>query len=405
MQSVPSPFAQVEQMPADPILGLTEAFLKDPSPTRTNLGVGVYQNDQGKVPVLRAVRAAEQRLFDRAEPRSYLPIDGLPAYTRLTQELVLGPASPAFTQGRACTAQTPGGTGALRIGADFLRRVAPGAAVWMSDPSWENHAPLFAAAGMDVRLFPYFDGETRGLDFGGMLLAIGGIPTGSVILLQACCHNPTGVDLTAEQWAQVAALTADRGIIPFVDFAYQGFGGGPETDRACVEAFEAAGRPFVIASSYSKSFSIYRERVGALTVVCADPAEAKRVISLVKRVIRGIYSNPPGFGATIVAEVLGDAELRAMWLEELDGMRRRILEMRGALIQALARAGLSEDYSFMLKQQGMFSYLGVPATVAQRMRTEHSVYFLDSSRVCVAALNERNVDHVARALAAVLTSA
>ena len=394
-------FSTVELAPRDPILGMTEAFNADPNPAKVNLGVGVYFDEQGKLPILHCVLAAEKQMADAPKPRGYLPIDGIAAYDRAVQELVVGPASPALAEGRIATVQTLGGTGGLKVGADFLQRLNPGAKVLISDPSWENHRALFTQAGFEVQTYPYYDAATQGIRFDAMLAALSAAAAGTVVVLHACCHNPTGGDLDAGQWAQVVQVLKARRLVPFLDMAYQGFGDGIAEDGAAVQQFLGAGLDFLVATSFSKSFSLYGERVGALSVVCASKDEAARVLSRLKVLIRGNYSNPPTHGAQVVALVLTTPSLRRQWEEELAGMRLRIKNMREALVQRLAAAGVTQDMSFILRQKGMFSYSGLSAAQMQRLRSEFGVYGIDSGRICVAALNERNIGPVAAAIAKV----
>ncbi|MCU0868810.1 MAG: aspartate/tyrosine/aromatic aminotransferase [Burkholderiales bacterium] len=394
-------FHAVEMAPRDPILGVTEAFAADTHADKVNLGVGVYTGEDGKVPLLDCVRRAEAQLVAAAAPRSYLPIDGLAAYDRAVQQLVFGATSDVVASRRAVTVQALGGTGGLRIGADLLRRVSPGAKIWISDPSWENHRALFEAAGSEVRTYPYHDPRTRGLDFDGMRAALATAPAGDVVVLHACCHNPTGVDLSDAQWDTVIDIVRDRGLVPFLDIAYQGFGDGLEADAAAVRRFAATGLPMLVSNSFSKSFSLYGERVGALSVVAASADEAARVLSQLKRIVRTNYSNPPTHGSKVVAAVLDTPEVRALWDEELGRMRDRIKQMRQALAQRLAAALPQQDHGFVVSQRGMFSYTGLTRAQVERLRTEHSVYAVDTGRICVAALNLGNIDHVAAAMAAV----
>ncbi len=396
-----SPFSGVELVAKDPILGMTELFLADARPHKVNLGVGVYTDAAGKVPVLAAVRAAEAQRMAGMPARSYLPIDGMAMYNAATQKLVFGDGSRAVRDGRVVTVQALGGTGGLRIGADFLRHVRPDAPLLISDPSWENHLALFTQAGFDVRPYPYFDAATHGLDFDGMLGALKAAGPGTVVVLHACCHNPTGVDPTRAQWAEIIDVVAQRGLMPFVDMAYQGFGDGIEEDAFVVRAMADAGLEFLVSSSYSKSFSLYGERVGALSVVTADAAEAARVQSQLKRIIRTNYSSPPTHGGATVALVLTDDGLNAQWREELDGMRERIRAMRVGLVERLRRRMPDVSFDHIERQRGMFSYSGLTAAQAKRLRDEFAIYALDTGRICVAALNERNIDTVADAIAAV----
>jgi aromatic-amino-acid transaminase len=395
-------FSQVEMAPRDPILGVTEAFNADTNPRKVNLGVGVYYNDEGKVPLLECVRKAEQQLVAQAAPRAYLPIDGLAAYDKAVQALVFGADSPLIRDRRVVTVQALGGTGGLKIGADFLRRIAPAASVWISDPSWENHRALFENAGFRVNTYRYYDSATRGLDFAGMLAALATVPSGDVVVLHACCHNPTGADLTAEQWGQVIAQVRERGLIPFLDIAYQGFGDGIDADAHAVRAFAQAGMPFFVSNSFSKSFSLYGERVGALSIVAESADEAARILSQVKRIVRTNYSNPPSHGGKVVATVLESPELRALWESELAGMRDRIRDMRAQLVTKLKARVPGADFGFVVHQRGMFSYSGLTKAQVDRLRSEFSVYAIDTGRICVAALNSRNIDHVVEAIAAVI---
>jgi aromatic-amino-acid transaminase len=396
-----SPFAGIEQAPPDPILGLTEAFNADTNPNKVNLGVGVYQDGSGKVPVLRAVREAEKRWYDQESSKGYLPIDGVPAYNTQVRALLLGADSPLIAGGRVVTVEALGGTGGLKVGADFLKRFFPGASVYISQPSWENHRALFESAGFRVETYRYYDAETHGLDFDGMMASLRAIPAGAIVVLHACCHNPSGVDLTHEQWDQVTALFADSSLIPFLDFAYQGFGKGLDEDAYAVRKFAAAEIPCLISSSFSKSFSLYRERVGALTIITESAEEAKRVLSQVKRVIRTNYSNPPSHGGQVAALILGDPDLRAMWEEELAEMRSRIARMRTLFVQTLRAKGVQRDFSFIELQNGMFSFAGLPVESVRKLRSDYSLYIVDSSRICVAAMNERNMDYICDAIAKV----
>ena len=395
-------FTAVEMAPRDPILGLNEQFNADPNPAKVNLGVGVYFNDEGKLPVLRCVAEAEKQLLASPKPKNYLPIDGIAAYDKAVQGLVFGADSDAVKGARVATIQALGGTGGLKVGADFLKRLNPAAKVLISDPSWENHRALFSNAGFAVEIYPYYDATTRGIRFDAMLAALKGAPVGSVVVLHACCHNPTGFDITPAQWEQVAAACQTAGLVPFLDMAYQGFGVGIVEDGAAVQCFLRTGMNFFVSTSFSKSFSLYGERVGALSVVCSSTEECARVLSQLKIVIRTSYSNPPTFGAQLVATVLTTPNLRAMWEEELAGMRDRIKAMRHALVAQLQAAGVTGDLSYITRQMGMFSYSGLAKEQMQRLRSEFGVYGVDSGRICVAALNSRNIDAVASALARVM---
>jgi aromatic-amino-acid transaminase len=397
-----SPFASIAQAPPDPIIGLTEAFNKDTNPAKVNLGVGVYQDATGKVPILEVVRQAATRWQQTETTKSYLPIDGLPAYNQEVQKLLFGADAQLIAEGRAVTVQGLGGTGSLRIGADFLRRFLPDAEVWISKPSWENHQMLFEAAGFKVNAYPYYDAETRGLDFNGMLTTLRQLPARSIVVLHACCHNPTGVDLSNEQWRLVIDAVRDAGLVPFIDFAYQGFGESLDADAFAIRAFAEAGIPCVIANSFSKSFALYRERVGALTVTTTSADEAKRVLSQLKRVIRTNYSNPASHGAQLVALTLADPVLREQWETELTAMRERILEMREKFVASLLSQGVEQDFSFIKDQRGMFSYSGLTPTQVKTLRDEYSLYIVSTGRICLAAMNDKNIGYICDAIADVL---
>ena len=395
-------FAAIEMAPRDPILGITEAFNADQHPEKTNLGVGVYYDDNGKVPLLGCVQKAESLLMEKLAPRTYLPIEGLAAYDKAVQELVFGANSEVVTSKRAITAQAIGGTGALKLGADFLKRFSPNAQVYISDPSWENHRALFESAGFVVNNYPYYDTTTKGVNFDGMLASLQSMPAGSIVLLHACCHNPTGADLTDQQWAQVIQVASERGLVPFLDMAYQGFGDGINEDGKVVGMFAAAGGPLFVSNSFSKSFSLYGERVGALSIVAANSEEAARLMSQLKRVIRTNYSNPPMHGGQVVAMALATPELRKLWEEELAGMRVRIKVMRQALVDKLKAKAPQHNFDFVIQQRGMFSYSGLTKAQVERLKTEFSIYAVDTGRICVAALNSRNIDRVVDAIAKVL---
>ena len=392
--------AAVQMAPRDPILGVTETFVADKNPNKINLGVGVYCDDNGKVPLLECVRRAEREQIEAAPAHSYLPIDGLQSYDRAVMELVFG--AETAKSGRIVTVQALGGTGGLKIGADFLRRLAPEAEVWISEPSWENHRALFENAGFKVNTYPYYEPKTRGLDFAGMLGALERLPAGSIVVLHACCHNPTGVDLSREQWQQVLDVVKKRELVPFIDLAYQGFGDGIDADGFAVRLFAGAYSPVFVSSSFSKSFSLYGERVGAFSALTESADEAARVLSQVKRIVRTNYSNPPTHGGRIVATVLAAPELRALWEKELAGMRDRIKSMRKALVEKIKARAPRADFSFMLAQRGMFSYSGLTKEQVARLRAEFSIYAIDTGRICVAALNSKNVDYVAEAIAKLL---
>ncbi len=388
--------------PRDPTLGPTEAFNRDRDPNRVNLGVGIYLTDEGRIPVLRAVAKAEQLHAATAAPRGYLPIDGIAAYDTAVQALLLGESSPLIAEGRAITAQSLGGTGALKIGADLLKKVVPDASVAISDPTWENHRAVFESAGFPVVTYPYYDLATRSVRFDAMVEFLKTLAPRTIIVLHACCHNPTGADLSAEQWQKLLEVLRERDLLPFLDIAYQGFARGIDEDGVVVRQFAQSGMPVLIASSFSKSFSLYGERVGALTIIDSSPDESARVLSQLKRVIRANYSTPPTHGGAVVTTVLTTPELRALWLEELTEMRERIRKMRSALVDRLHAHGASRDFSFVLRQNGMFSYSGLTAEQVDRLREEFHIYAVSTGRICVAALNSRNVDYVAKAMTTVL---
>jgi aromatic-amino-acid transaminase len=388
--------------PRDPILGLNEQFNADTNPAKVNLGVGVYFDDNGKLPLLGCVLAAEKAMMDAPKPHGYLPIDGIAAYDAAVKALVFGADSEPVTSGRVATIQAIGGTGGLKVGADFLKHVSPGAKVLISDPSWENHRALFTNAGFTVESYRYYDAATRALNFEGMLADLNAAATGTVLVLHACCHNPTGYDITPAQWDQVIAVVKAKNLVPFLDMAYQGFGYGLKEDGAVIGKFVAAGLLFFVATSFSKSFSLYGERVGALSVVCENKEETGRVLSQLKIVIRTNYSNPPTHGGAIVTAVLNSPELRAQWEAELGEMRVRIKAMRQKLVDGLKAAGVKQDMSFITQQIGMFSYSGLSKDQMVRLRNEFGVYGTDTGRMCVAALNSKNIDYVCASIAKVI---
>ena len=395
-------FSAVEMAPRDPILGLNEQFAADTNPNKVNLGVGVYFDENGKLPLLACVQAAEKTLMDAPKPRGYLPIDGIAAYDNAVKKLVFGADSEVVQQGRVATVQALGGTGGLKIGADFLKKLSPNAKVLISDPSWENHRALFTQAGFEVGTYRYYDAATRSLNFDGMLADLKAAAPDTIVVLHACCHNPTGYDITPEQWAQVIEVVKAGKLTAFLDMAYQGFAEGIAEDGAVVGQFVAAGLDIFVSTSFSKSFSLYGERVGALSVVCASKEEAAKVLSQLKIMIRTNYSNPPTHGGAVVALVLEDPKLRAQWEEELAGMRTRIKAMRQALVDGLKAAGVKQDMSFITTQVGMFSYSGLSKDQMVRLRNEFGVYGTDTGRMCVAALNEKNIGHVCQAIAQVI---
>jgi len=397
-----SPFSAVPMAARDPILGLNESFAADTRPNKVNLGVGVYCDDAGKIPLMAAVRQAESQLTAAAPARGYLPIDGIAQYNKAVQSMLFGPASPLIAEQRVATVQALGGTGALKVGADLLKRFVPEARVLISDPSWENHRALFESAGFAVETYPYYDPMSHGVRFDEMLATLRALPARSIVVLHACCHNPTGVDLTEGQWEQVVEACKSAELIPFLDIAYQGFGDGIDADASAVRRFAGADIDFLVSSSFSKSFSLYGERVGALSFVAQSKDEAARVLSQLKRVVRTNYSNPPIHGGSLVATVLASPELRAMWEQELAGMRDRIRAMRTGLVERLAARGVKRDFGFVAKQRGMFSYSGLTSAQVDRLRDEFGIYAVSTGRICLAAVNSRNIEAVADAIAAVI---
>ena len=395
-------FSAVEMAPRDPILGLNEQFAADTNPAKVNLGVGVYYDDNGKLPLLACVQAAEKTMMDKPTARGYLPIDGIVAYDSAVKAMVFGADSEPVKSGRVATIQALGGTGGLKVGADFLKHLNPNAKVLISDPSWENHRALFTNAGFKVESYRYYDAQTRDLNFAGMLADLSAAAAGTVVVLHACCHNPTGYDITPAQWDQVVSVVKANKLVAFLDMAYQGFAYGLAEDGAAVQKFVDAGLTFFVSTSFSKSFSLYGERVGALSVLCENKEEAGRVLSQLKIVIRTNYSNPPTHGGAIVAAVLANPELRALWEKELGEMRVRIKSMRQMLVDGLKAAGVKQDMSFITRQIGMFSYSGLNKDQMVRLRNEFGVYGTDTGRMCVAALNSKNIAHVCASIAKVL---
>lgn len=395
-------FAAVELAPRDPILGLNEAFNADTRATKVNLGVGVYFDDNGKLPLLSAVKAAEKARLETMPPRGYQPIEGPASYNQAVQNLVFGATSPLVTEKRVITIEALGGTGALKIGADFLKRLSPDAKVLISDPSWENHRALFESAGFEVGTYAYYDAATRGVNFEGMKASLNASAAGTIVVLHACCHNPTGADLSDEQWKDVVEIVKAKNLVAFIDMAYQGFAEGIDADAVALKLFAASGLQYLVSSSFSKSFSLYGERVGALSIVTGSAEEAGRVMSQVKRVVRTNYSNPPTHGGAIVATVLSNPELRQQWEDELAGMRDRIRAMRNSLVTKLADRKIAQDFSFINHQRGMFSYTGLTTAQVERLKTEFGIYAVGTGRICVAALNTKNIDYVADAIATVL---
>ncbi len=395
-------FDLLEPTPPDPILGLSEAFRRDPNPNKVNLGAGVYRDAEGRTPILACVKEAERRLLERETSKSYLPIDGLPGLATQVQDLLFGGEHPVRRDGRAVTVQAPGGTGALRIAADLIARVRPETTVWVSDPTWPNHPNIFGAAGLRVETYPYFDPATQGVRFDAMMEAVRRMAPGDVVVLHGCCHNPTGADLTPDQWETLVQVLVEREVVPLVDFAYQGFGDGLEEDAYAVRLLAERCPEVLIASSFSKNFGLYNERAGALTLVARTAEVATTALGHLKRVIRANYSNPPAHGAKIVHTVLSDPELRSRWEAEVAAMRRRIHAMRHLLVEALHEKGAPRDFSFLLRQKGMFSYTGLTPEQVDRLRTAYSIYMVRSGRMNVAGLTEANVDYVAQAIVNVL---
>ena len=395
-------FSAVEMAPRDPILGINEQYNADTNPHKVNLGVGVYFDDNGKLPLLQCVQAAEKTLMATPTARGYLPIDGIAAYDAAVKGLVFGADSEPVKSNRVATVQGIGGTGGLKIGADFLKRLNPNAKVLISDPSWENHRALFTNAGFIVENYAYYDANTRGVNFEAMLASLHAAAPATIVVLHACCHNPTGYDITAEQWDQVITVVKAKSLTAFLDMAYQGFGHGIAQDGAVIGKFVAAGLDFFVSTSFSKSFSLYGERVGALSVLCTSKEEAERVLSQLKIVIRTNYSNPPIHGGAVVATVLNNPTLRAQWEQELGEMRARIKVMRQRLVEGLKAAGVKADMGFITTQIGMFSYSGLSKDQMVRLRTEFGVYGTDTGRMCVAALNSKNIDYVCASIAKVM---
>lgn len=393
---------RLEMAPPDPILGLTEAFKKDPSPQKINLGVGVYKDAKGDTPKFESVRKAEERILAREKTKTYLPISGLPEYAEAVQKMIFGAGHEVVKAGRAATAQTPGGTAALRVAGDFLAKLYPGTTVWLSDPTWENHVSVFQAAGLEVKRYPYYDAETRGIAFDKMLAALRAVPEGDVVLLHGCCHNPTGADPTPDQWKRIADVAQQQKWLPFVDFAYQGLGDGLEQDAVGVRELCRPGQEVLIASSFSKNFGLYNERVGALTVVGADKEAADKAMSHIKRSIRFNYSNPPSHGGSVVVTILNDPELRREWEGEVKAMCDRINTMRRLFVETLKKKGVQRDFSFIERQKGMFSFSGLTPEQVERLRDEYHIYAVRSGRINVAGMTEDNMDRLCSAIAAVL---
>jgi len=389
----------IKAAPPDSILGLTEQFKKDQNPQKVNLGVGVYKDNNGNTPILGTVKNAEQRLLASETTKSYLPISGDPAYGKAVQRLVLGEENDTFQSSRAATVHAPGGTGALKVGADLLKRFNPQARVWVSSPTWANHNGIFIDAGFELDSYSYYNPESKGLDFDGMLATLGNVPAGDIVVLHTCCHNPSGVDLGQAQWEEVVQLAEQQGWIPFLDFAYQGFGEGVVEDRYAVEQFGNAGIDFLVASSFSKNFGLYNERTGALTVVCPSADEAAVAMSHLKTVVRTNYSNPPAHGGLVATIILDDSQLYQQWLAELADMRDRIKDMRRALVHGLSNSGVQGDFSFIEHQRGMFSFSGLSDDVVKWLRAEKSIYMVGGGRINLAGLTSDNIDYVCRSIA------
>jgi aspartate/tyrosine/aromatic aminotransferase len=395
-------FEHVTPAPPDAILGLTEAFRKDPNPKKVNLGVGVYKDAQGRTPILASVKRAEERLLQHEGTKSYLPIDGSPEYANLVQELLFGKSHEALTSQRAITVQAPGGTGALRVAADFVARLSPNARVWLSDPTWPNHPNVFRAAGLAVSTYPYFEATRNGIHFEAMLSTIQQIPAGDVLLVHGCCHNPTGSDLTAGQWERIAQVVAERKLLPLIDFAYQGFADGLDEDAAGLLAMTRPGCELLVASSFSKNFGLYNERVGALTLVAASAEAAQNALSHLKQAVRANYSNPPSHGAAIVTTVLSDPALRRQWEGEVAEMRERINTMRHLFVETLNEKGVTRDFSFIAQQRGMFSFSGLSTDDVKALRDQYAIYIVGGGRINVAGMTEANMDYLCSAIDEVL---
>ena len=394
-------FEHITPYAGDPIFALVDAFNQDSRAQKVNLSIGIYFDEQGRLPVLQCVQEAEKRILAEGGPKPYLPMEGEAACRAQVATLLLGAKHPAMAEGRVATIQTVGSSGGLKVGADFLRTWLPDSAVWVSDPTWDNHRSMFEGSGFKVHSYPYYDAATGGLRFEDMLACLKGLPARSIVLLHACCHNPTGVDLTAAQWDALIPVLRERELLPYLDLAYQGFGDGIEEDAHSVRALAASGLTFFVANSFSKSMSVYGERCGALSAVCASKAEADLVMGQLRYTVRRIYSSPAIHSARIVAHVLGDADLRAMWEGELAQMRRRMVDVRQALHARLSALRPDRDFGYLLSQRGMFSYTGLSAEQVDRLRDEHAVYLIRSGRMCVAGLTQTNVDRVAQALAQV----
>ena len=397
-----SMFETIETAPPDPIIGLTEAFQKDPRPNKINLGVGVYKDAKGNTPVFAAVKKAQERLLQDETTKDYSPIEGPPEFAAAVQHLLFGAGHEVVAGKRAVTSQTPGGTGALRVAADFIHKLFPRARLWISDPTWANHPRVFEAAGLQVRTYPYYDAATHGLDLERMLSALREIPPGDIALLHGCCHNPTGVDPTPDQWKRIAAVIGERRIVPLVDFAYQGMGKGLREDTDGLQQLCRTGVELFVASSFSKNFGLYNERIGALTLIAPTRSAAAKAMSHLKICIRTNYSNPPAHGGAIVSKVLQDEGLRRQWEEELTAMCARINGMRALFAQTLETKGVDRDFSFIRCQRGMFSFSGLSPDQVEALRSRYSIYLVGSGRINVAGMTPANMDYLCSAIAAIL---
>ncbi len=395
-------FDTLEMAPPDPILGLNDAFKKDPNPEKINLGVGVFQDESGKTPTLECVLRAEQRLVEKPSPKTYLPIEGSPEYGRHVRTLLFGADDKRVTDGRAVTAQAPGGTGALRIAGDLMKSKLGVKKVWLSDPTWANHGAIFGAAGLSTGSYPYYDAAKQGLNEQAMLSALSQLGAGDAVLLHACCHNPSGIDPNYEQWESIAKLASERGFLPLFDFAYQGFGQGIDQDAEPIRMFASAGLEMLVCSSFSKNFGLYNERVGALTLVADDKDAGDKALSQLRVVVRSNYSNPPAHGGAVVNTILGDPELSALWRSEVDAMRARIAKMRTLFVETLKQKGVKQDFSFIAHQKGMFSFAGITPEQVDRLREKHAIYAVRSGRINVAGMREATLDRLCSAIADVL---
>lgn len=395
-------FEHIQPAPADPILGLNDAFRQDTSPDKINLGVGVYKDEQGQTPILQSVKQAEERLLNNEKSKSYLSIEGTQAYCDAVQKLIFGEEHNIVSKKLACTAHTPGGTGALRVAAEFIKKHLPEATIWVSNPTWANHQGVFQSIGLEVGTYAYYDAASKSLDFEAMLASLSQVPAGDVVLFHACCHNPTGIDPTPEQWQQLAKLCSKQGFLPLFDFAYQGFGSGLDEDAKGIRTFTQYVPELLVANSFSKNFGLYSERVGAISMVCETAEQASAVATQLKRTIRSNYSNPPSHGAAVVTEILSDPKLRSLWTMELESMRKRIHEMRGLFVNVLRANGVEQDFSFISRQQGMFSFSGLTPEQVKRLKNEFSVYIVGSGRINVAGMTHDNIKPLCDAITAIL---